>query len=560
MRSRWDGPTALASVLTLLNALKPAVVDDTAYLLFARHIAANPLDPYGFDLFWYSYPQPAMQILAPPVVPYWLAAGIIVFGEHLFLLKLWLFPFALLYCHAADYLLRRFASGAERLGMAMLALSPAVLPLFNFMLDVPAVALGLAAVAAFVQGCDRRRIGWVVLAGLLTGLAMQTKYTMATIPLTLMWYGLLSRSWFAIGVVSLTTVAVFSGWEVMLQSTCGESHFLYHVRDQQSGYEDEWFNRKMALWTPLLGHLGWLGLGWGLFAGRAVGFPRVFVVVVALVAAVGLSTACVLPYSQTIVLRNAATGTPRLDLPFLVYLPLGFAVLVTATLAVLKLGFRFSRGSAGSLRRSRAAWFVVGWFLIELAGYFALTPFPAARRIVGVSVVLGFLTWVLVVRVPRHRKPARWTAAYAVALGLALFAIDFWDALPERQLADRVASMIRGPGKVWTQGHWGWQYYTGRYGAELIIPDRSELKAGDWLILPVLPDEIGFYRPYHGETLFHVPAGAVVPVAEFVSDDILAAQTIPNLYGGTVPVIGRDHPRLRVILYRVKWDWIPQRR
>ena len=77
----------LAAILTLLNAIKPAVVDDTAYLFFARHVAQQPADPYGFALFWNTAPQPAMEILMPPVLPYWLAVGISLFGEHLFLLK-----------------------------------------------------------------------------------------------------------------------------------------------------------------------------------------------------------------------------------------------------------------------------------------------------------------------------------------------------------------------------------------------------------------------------------------------------------------------------------------
>lgn len=559
---RWIGPIALAGLLTLLNAFKPVVVDDTAYLLFARHLAVHPLEPYDFELFWYAQPQPAMEILAPPVVPYWLAAGIALFGEHLFLLKLWLFPFALVFCHAADYLLRRFAHGTERIGVTLLTLSPAVLPLFNFMLDVPAVALGLAAVAVFIHGCDRQRLGWALLAGVLTGLAMQTKYTMTTVPVVLVWYGLLSRNRIAIGAAGLTTIAVFAGWELFVWTTCGESHFLYHVRDQQIGQDGDWITKKMALWTPLLGHLGWLGLGWGLFAGRAVGFGRWFVVGVAVIAALGLATVCVVPHSQSVLLRNAATGTPRLDLPFLVYLPLGFAVLVTATLAMTKLGFRYPRGPAGMLRHSSGTWFVIGWFLIELLGYFALTPFPAARRIIGVCVVLGVLACVLVARVPPPRRPDRWLLGYGVALGVGLYAIDTWDADAERQLAHRASEVVReqGSGRIWTQGHWGWQYYTGRYGAELIVPNRSELKAGDWLILPKLPDDTGFYRPYHGETLFHLAPWALEPVAEFVADDWLAAQTVPNLYGGMVPVLGRDHPRSRVVVYRVTRDWIPQRR
>ena len=147
---------AAAVALTGLNAVKPAVVDDTAYLFFARHLAEKPLDPYGWQLFWYEAPQSAMQILLPPVLPYWLAVGIRLFGEHLFLLKLWLFPFAWLLCGAVAALLARFGSGAERPLFLVFVCSPAVLPLFNFMLDIPALSLGAAAVAMFVGGTDRK--------------------------------------------------------------------------------------------------------------------------------------------------------------------------------------------------------------------------------------------------------------------------------------------------------------------------------------------------------------------------------------------------------------------
>lgn len=557
---RWLGPTALAVLLTLLNALKPVVVDDTAYLLFARHIAAHPFEPYDFKLFWYAEPEPAMQILAPPVLPYWLAIGVDLFGEHLFLLKLWLFPFALIFCHAAGFLLRRFARGTERVGVVLMTLSPAILPLFNFMLDVPAVALGLGGLAVFVHGCDRQRLGWALLAGVLIGLAMQTKYTMATAPVVIAWYGLLTRNRLAAVVAGIVAVGVFAGWEVFLWTTSGESHFLYHARDQQSAHEGGWLIAKLDLIHPLLGHLGWLGLGGGLFAGRAAGFGRPFVLVVAIVAALGLGAVCLTPYSQSILLRNTETGTPRLDLPQLVFQPLGFAVMVTATLAAVKLGFRYPRGPYGLLRVSPTAWFVIGWVVIELAGYFALTPFPAARRIINLSVALAMLSCVLVARMPQ-RRPDRWLLSYGVALGLALYAIDCWDALPERQLADRAANVIRehGGGRIWTEGHWGWQYYMERNGTELIVPKQSELNAGDWLVLPMIPDEVGFYRPYHGGAHLHLASDAVVLIDEFVWKDRLAAQTIPNLYGGFVPVIGRDHPRLRVRVYRITREWVPER-
>lgn len=575
----WAGPAATAAALTVLNAAKLVVVDDTAYLLFARHIAARPLDPYGYELFWYRSPEPAMHVLAPPVVPYWLAAGVALFGEHLFLLKLWLFPFALALCLAARSLLRRFARGTEDVGVALLALSPAVLPLFNFMLDVPAVALGLAAVAVFVRGCDRGNWPLVLAAGVLAGLAAQTKYTMMTVPAVLVWYGLLHRRARSAAAAGLVAVGVFAGWEAWLASRYGVSHFLYHLRDQQAasgGGLSEWVGAKSVLFRPLLGYLGWLGLGWGLIAGRALGVPRRVVAAIAQVAVVGIVAVCAVPYSESVLLRSKATGHPRLDLAAAVFYPLGAAVLVAALVACAVLCFRTGGGWPVRLRWDRANWFLAGWLGIELAAYFALTPFPAGRRVIAICVVMGLVACRLVSRVRRVKRgwvPERWITAYGVTFGIGLFALDAWDALPERELACRAAAVIgdRGGHHVWTQGHWGWQYYTDRLGMRLVDPGRSGLRAGDWLIMPVPPGlqaedllkvptppgEVGFYRPYHGEARFGLDPAAVELVAELWWDDAVAGQTIPNLYGGSVPAVGRDHPRLRVAVYRVARDWVP---
>src|SRR4051794_34991776 len=107
LRSLLSSPLALAAVVTLANAAKPVTVDDTAYLAFARHIASNPSDPYGFTAFWYARPGPAMTVLAPTVVPYWLAAGWNLVGDSPALLKLWLFPFVYLLAWALRALLVR---------------------------------------------------------------------------------------------------------------------------------------------------------------------------------------------------------------------------------------------------------------------------------------------------------------------------------------------------------------------------------------------------------------------------------------------------------------------
>src|SRR5262245_9141316 len=107
--ARRLGLFGLACLYTLLNACKPLVVDDAAYYYFAAQLAHDPLDPYGFEVFWYDAPQPANHVLAPPGLPYWWALGLRLFGPHPFLWKLWLLPFSVLFVGALFALARRFA-------------------------------------------------------------------------------------------------------------------------------------------------------------------------------------------------------------------------------------------------------------------------------------------------------------------------------------------------------------------------------------------------------------------------------------------------------------------
>ena len=58
----------------------------------------------------------------------------------------------------------------------MIVFAPAFLPSWNLMLDMPALALTLGALALFVRAATRQSIGWAVCAGLAAGLAAQTKY------------------------------------------------------------------------------------------------------------------------------------------------------------------------------------------------------------------------------------------------------------------------------------------------------------------------------------------------------------------------------------------------
>jgi hypothetical protein len=554
-------PELLAVAVTLLNAAKPVVVDDTAYLLHARHLAADPLHPYGFDIFWSDAPQPAMEVLSPPVIPGWLAVGIALFGESVVLLKLWLFPFLWVFTRSVWYLLGVFAPRQRVVGSVLLAFSPAVLPLVNFMLDVPATACGLGATACLVRGHRSGRGSWLVAAAVLGAIAAQTKYTMIVLPAVWGWYGLTHRCVGRCLLAAASGIALFAAWELFVIGQSGESHFWFHLNHQPTNgvaadasfltKVSRWCDVKGGLLLPLLSYSGGLAFGWGLFVVRS---QRV-AAAGALFAVTGVLAVALVPASRQAI---GWGDHERLTLPGFVFVGLG----TLASVGLLAACARWLVRRRGR-RPTAAGWFLVGWLALEVAGYFVLTPFPAARRIVTPTVVAGFVACAWVSRVGRLRErggPPAVAVTYGLAAGLGLFALDAWDARAEHEAARRAFESVQPtPGRFWVQGHWGWQYAVDLRGGHLLIPGVSALRRGDWLLVPIPPgpDNV-FYRPFHGFAHFRLDPSKLRFVREIAVDDRFPASTVPSLYGGRYPLVPRDGPRVVVVIYRVTADWTPE--
>jgi hypothetical protein len=559
LRSLLSSPLALAVLVTAANALKPVTVDDTAYLAFARHIANNPADPYGFTIFWWAKPEPAMNVLCPPVLPYWLAGGVFLFGDSPALLKLWMFPFVWLLAWALRALLVRFARGVEAFALPLLMLSPAVLPTVNLMLDVPAVALAFVAVELFVRAAKRENWWLAIAAGIVGGLAMQTKYTAFVAPAVIAWYGLTHRRLLLASVAVTFSVAVFAAWELWLAEKYGTSHFWLHASEASNvpppagqSKLSAFVNDKLYLIQLLAGHLGCLAVGVGLLAASMLRIPRRWLAVVAGVWCGGFVLVATLPRRWT-VLEDDRTATT-------VFWQASGAVWLVAVAGCA--GVLLCRVKKGLGFRLRAdALFLVGWLAIEVVAALALTPFPAARRVIGVTLVAGLLAARAASRVriarPERRLP-QWVLGLGVAAGIAVAAIDTLDAFPEKVCAERSADITRerpDTATVWYVGHWGFQHYCEREGMKPLVAGETLARTDDLLVMPVYPDD-GFYRPYPGFTVSE-PVWVADEIAVVEWDDLLSAQTVPNFYGGIDPIAGRDRPRLRVRVYRLRGDWTP---
>lgn len=559
-------PLLLAVLFTGLNAIKPLQIDDTAYEYFARNIAENPLDPYGFAMFWYTRPEPANGVLAPPVLPYWWALVRSLVGEEPILWKLGLFPWAMLLAHGLNGLLLRFARPLATWLLPALMISPALLPSFNLMLDIPALALSTSALHWFLKAVDDRRPGLAVLAGLLMGLGMQTKYTVFVLPAVLLVYATLRCRWLLWLAATVTALQVFVGWECLISLVSGRSHFLLNMPS-----ETDWL-QKIGQMTYLGTHLGGVGMVGVLFGLAALGVRRGWLI---------LGGILVLGTLGSLVLVEGWVRTEMQLSPSLFgstvmqaqwfslgeVLFFGWAVVgaVVLIVAAWRLVWRECGVLGQPFYRSQSV-FLLAWLVLEVLAFPALTPFPAVRRVLGVMVAASLL----LARLGARHTGRLWregTLAVLVVgnvlLGAGFWALDCQGAWAQAEAARRAAEWVRAfepKATLWYVGHWGFQYYAERQGMQPVIPDYipppgriafpspSLLRPGDWLIVP----DKGQNQPsieFEPEKLELV---TTIPIGFF------PLRTVPNFYGGFAPIHHQESPTRQVWIFRVCVEYTPR--
>lgn len=546
---------APALVLTLLNLPKPLTVDDAAYYYFARHIAQDPLRPYDFQVFWYEGPQPANTVLAPPVLPYWWALGLHIFGERPWLWKLWLFPFSLLFVGGLHAVYRRFARGMETPLVWLTVLSPLFLPSLNLMLDVPALALALTALALFFRACGRRSLGLAAAAGLIAGLAIQTKYTALLVPAVMLLYAVTFRRLRCGLVASGVAGAIFVGWECLVWLQQGQSHFAANLPD----YPPElWQEMKLGVTQALLPMLGGVTPAVTLVGLAALGFRRSMIAFTG--AALALGYLLIARVDKPVIHLG---GTFWLWQPIeqAIFHTCGILFAVTVVMVVWNLWFaREDRPTAPAYYEATTR-FLALWLVLEIAGYFTLTPFPAARRVMGLFVISTLLVGRLAARTclsEERRTTVRAVVMGGAALGLLFYGVDLTDAFAQQRAPQAAAQYIAEHSSdesarptTWYVGHWGFQFYAERLGMKPVQADYSHLQSGDWLVVP---------EERWNQQGITIDPQAAREEREIAIQDSLPLRTVQCFYGGFVPLEHHAGPRIRLRIYRITSAWVPTAR
>jgi hypothetical protein len=455
----------------------------------------------------------------------------VVLGDQPFLWKLWLFPFELLLAGSVWALARRYARGLEIPLVALILFSPAFLPALNLMQDVPAVALGLTALVLYLAAADRDSWQLSLAAGLVAGLAVQTKYPAVVVLGVVLAHGLLYRRLRRAVPVVVLALVLFFAWEGAMTALYGQGMFFGQVRHGlfwvPRGLMVESLVRLLGGTLPVVSVLGLVAprrppwVAWVACGAVAVGFAWLI-------------------------------GAP-VERPL--FLALGAAVVLSIGVAVTRgvCPGRAHRPAWPPWERRRVDWLLLLWLLGEVGIFFLASPFPAVRRVMGIVVVGSLLIARRAAAVRRRNAaavPVGWIVACGVALGGLYAFVDFREARAQRDAVPAALEAIHeadADPTVWFVGHWGFQHYAESAGLLPVVPDGSLLRSGDWLLAPDPVDrqEVALDA---GEIALHgtVRSASGPPL-----------RTGYGYYGGDSPLSHVSGPRLETRVYRVIRDVVP---
>ena len=344
---------------------------------------------------------------------------------------------------------------------------------------------------------------------------------------------------------------VFAGLEGLTALRYGHSHFLF-----QSGVYSSVNPLKKYLYlagplvtlmgavAPGIALLGWVGL-------KARG--RVIVAGGALIVLGFVALALVPEQYQHFSFGGWPKGGP-ITLAQLHFAVCGLAVYATLLAGMARLcELRWAdwKGWLKEWSARRTEFFLVLWLLLEVGGYFTLSPIPAVRRMPGLLVVSALM----VGRLASHsglskERAALWRAVVAgsMALGLLFYVVDLRDAQAEKSTVERTVQRIselgEQSGRVWYVGRWGFQYYAERAGMLPVVPVESDFQEGDLLVTTDAP-----YFPEPVKQ--HIAQYATEPLGQLSVSDALPLRTMIGFYNSGIPLKHHEGPRRTVNIYRI---------
>jgi 4-amino-4-deoxy-L-arabinose transferase-like glycosyltransferase len=507
----------ITAILLLPFTGKAFHMDDPLFLKTAQQIRSNPLDFYGFRVNWYGTEQPMWEVTRnPPLGSFFLALASGLGGwSELALHLAFLLP-AVAAALGTLALARRFCAHPVVATLAAIATPAFLVSSTNVMCDVLLVALWVWAVELWIRGMEGRRPSLLVMSGVLIALAALTKYYgVALVPL--LFVDGLARTrrpgWWAAAL--LIPIVALAGYQAWTRDLYGRG-----LLSDAAAYSSLIRFRS----GPLLSVKIVAGLS---FAGGCLASVAFF--------APWLWRARTLALAGTAGVLLAVAA--RLGLPAKTLGVTGAGSLAQLTLFGLAGAGVVALAAADVWPRRDADSILLGLWVTGTLLFAVLFNWTVnARSLLPAAPAVGILIARRLERRPgplrgRRFLPAAPLAA-AIALSLAVAWADWRLANSARTAAADLAASGGGSGKLWFEGHWGFQHYMEARGAQALDWRSSRLAPGDRVAIPI-----------DNANVVALPADAVVH---------RAIRDFPVL-----PFLATLNPHLRAGFYLDEWGSLP---
>jgi hypothetical protein len=442
--------------LTTININKAFHIDDTFHLEVATHIKDHPLHPMSGMVNWDNDPKFIHQSNHPPLFFYLMAGVISVFGVHEVPLHLLLafFTFLALYYFQKLTLLQKLPFSGYLL--ILFAFCPALIVNQNLMVDIPILALLLGAVFHLQKAGIKTTWKHYFISASLVSLALFMKYSLLPFLIIIALVALIRKHFSQLIILLIPAVALYL-WSQWNLYEFGKVHL---------------FHRWQRPYDP--------NQLWAFLACLGAVSPFTFAIVFGLIKKswnkllLGVLTLFFLTatafYFQFIA---ASTMAYYLNLAFLIN-----GCILALVLIYIFVKFLLDKPFLQSISSPLFIyWLLLGGFAFFLVRY---APFPATRHIL---LLLPFILLLAGSSINRSEGAIKKTTLYfSIFLGVALGVSDWQYANYYRTMAQEIE--LPSGGKIWSVGHWGWQWYAQERGMTQYHTTKSDVKPGDYLIYP----------------------------------------------------------------------------
>ena len=450
-------------------------IDDSVFIYLARHILSHPLDPYNFSLIYNGVSTTVYSIYSsPPLGGYLLAAMLRLFGEgelplhaaHLF------YP---MMCGIFVYLIARKCVRDDLLSLGaalVFLLSPALSVMgHTIMLDVPSLFFFLATIYLFMEAGDRGNIWLYVASGFFGGAACLMRYTaLAVFPILFLFFLARPANRNVRAVISPAVSGVIFLLWYFIALKLYSSAYWSNLSSFQSGR-----NNVSRISMHFLANITYC-------AGTSV-FPLSFFALFAALrtkwtlALVGIAVLILLWCGR---LLAAGLGHTPSQITLFLVICVAYSVFLAA--------------ASGKIRQwisEKTECVVLFVWIIFLMGFNSLFLHASVKYNVLTMPPIAILFVVLL----KDVYPKRYVLILAATIILTAFLasmVSFSDmryANSYKEYAEKVYKGYKREGnKIFFTGHWGWEYYMAKMGAQPIVSNgENKLSKGDIIVIPSVP-------------------------------------------------------------------------